>query len=226
MHTFLIIDDHPLFREAMHLAIRSAFPNAEIHEATEIDAAVEMISGLRRGYDAALLDLSMPGTTGFDGVLLMRTQFPRLPILVVSGLDDPRVVREAMSYGVSGFVPKSANKAELAKALKIVVDGSVYLPEAYQRVSPKKLAVEADQLIERLSTLTKQQIRVLQLVRLGKPNKQIAYELDVGVTTVKAHVGEILRKLNVVSRTLAVVETSKIDFDQVLSDAGVTAAQE
>ena len=220
MQTFLIIDDHPLFREAMQLAVRSVYPSAEIHEATEIDAAIEMISGLRRGYDVALLDLSMPGTSGFDGVLLMRTQFPRLPILIVSGLDDPRVIREAMSYGVSGFVSKSAKKAELAKALKTVVEGSVYLPDWYERAAPGKTGVDNGELIARLSSLTKQQIRVLQMLRQGKLNKQIAYELDVGETTVKAHVGEILRKLNVASRTLAVIETSKIDFEQILEDGG------
>jgi DNA-binding NarL/FixJ family response regulator len=226
MQTFLIIDDHPLFREAMQLAIRSVYPNSEIHEATEIAAATEMISSLRRGYDVALLDLSMPGTVGFDGVLLMRTQFPRLPILIVSGLDDPRVIREAMSYGISGFVSKSAKKSELAKALKTVVEGSVYLPEWYERSPQGKQPADNEQLIARLSTLTKQQIRVLQMLRQGKLNKQIAYELDVGETTIKAHVGEILRKLNVVSRTQAVIETSKIDFEQIVSEERAVTARD
>ena len=217
MQTFLIVDDHPMFREAIQLAVRSVYPAADIHEATEIEAALDMIAGFRRGYDVALLDLSMPGTTGFDGVLMMRTQFPRLPILIVSGLDDHRLVREAMSYGVSGFVSKSASKADLGRALKTVVEGSVYYPEGYARTAPAPVAVEGDPLVARLATLTRQQIRVLQMLRQGKLNKQIAYELDVGETTVKAHVGEILRKLNVVSRTMAVIETSKIDFDQILS---------
>lgn len=218
MLKFLIIDDHPLFREAMQIAIRGQYPKAEIHEATGIDAAVDMLSGLRRGYDLALLDLSMPGTTGFDGLLLMRTQFPRLPILVVSGLDDPRVVRQALSHGVSGFVSKASKKGEIARAIGVALSGAVYLPDWYERVAPRADGLEVADLMARLSSLTPQQMRVLQLLRQGKLNKQIAHEFDVGETTVKAHVSEVLRKLGVFSRTQAVIEASKIDFDQFVDE--------
>ena len=214
MLKFLIIDDHPLFREAMQVTIRSIYHKVEIHEATGIDAAVNMLTGLRRGYDLALVDLSMPGTTGFDGLLLLRTQFSRLPVLVVSGLDDPRIVREVLSYGVSGFVSKAARKAEFASAIATALSGSVYLPDWFERETPRVLDRDTADFMERLSTLTPQQMRVLQMLRQGKLNKQIAHELDVGETTVKAHVSEILRKLDVMSRTQAVIEVSRIDFDQ------------
>lgn len=214
MHKFLIVDDHPMFREAMQSALRSAYPKAEVHEATGIDAAADMMSGLRRSYDLALLDLSMPGTTGFDGLLRLRNQFPRLPILVVSGLDDPRVVREALSYGISGFVSKSAKKAEIVKAVATALAGGVHVPDGHQRVTPAAAGRANADLIARLSSLTPQQMRVLQMLRQGMLNKQIAHELDVGETTIKAHVSEILRKLDVMSRTQAVIEVSRIDFDQ------------
>ncbi len=225
MQKFLIIDDHPLFREAMQMAVRSVFPKAEIHEATGIEGAVGMISGVRRGYDLALLDLSMPGTSGFDGLLLLRSQFPRMPILIVSGMDDPRVIREALSYGIAGFVSKSAKKAELAKAVTTVVAGSIYLPDWYERAAPSGGSLENAELISRLASLTPQQMRVLQMLRQGKLNKQIAHELDVGETTVKAHVSEILRKLNVFSRTQAVIEASKINFDQIVGEAAPSVPQ-
>lgn len=225
MLKFLIIDDHPLFREALQITIRSAYPKVEIHEATGIDAAVNMLTGLRRGYDLALLDLSMPGTTGFDGLLLMRTQFSRLPILVVSGLDDPRVVREALSYGISGFVSKTARKGELANAVATALAGSVYLPDWYERSTPRALDRNTAAFMERLTTLTPQQMRVLQMLRQGKLNKQIAHELEVGETTVKAHVSEVLRKLGVFSRTQAVIEASRIDFDQFMDDPGPSFAR-
>jgi DNA-binding NarL/FixJ family response regulator len=223
MQKFLIIDDHPMFREAMQIAVRTVYPKAEIHEATDIEGALDMIAGLRRGYDLALLDLTMPGTTGFDGLLLIRTRFPRLPILIVSGLDDPRVIREALSYGISGFVSKSAKKAELANAITTVISGAVYLPDWFERSASRVASAENADLIARLGSLTPQQMRVLQMLRLGKLNKQIAHELDVGETTVKAHVSEILRKLNVFSRTQAVIEASKIDFSQI---GGESAAGE
>lgn len=219
MLKFLIVDDHPMFREAMQIAIRAMYPKSEIHEATDIDAAVDMLTGLRRGYDLALLDLSMPGTTGFDGLLLMRTQFPRLPILVVSGLDDPRVVREALSYGISGFVSKAARKTEIARAVSTVLAGSVHVPDWYERAETRVGGIDVSELIGRLTSLTPQQMRVLQMLRLGKLNKQIAHELDVGETTVKAHVSEVLRKLGVFSRTQAVIEAAKIDFENFIDDA-------
>ena len=219
MHKFLIVDDHPMFREAMQSALRSAYPKAEVHEATGIDGAADMLLGLRRSYDLALLDLSMPGTTGFDGLLRLRNQFPRLPILVVSALDDPRVVREALSYGISGFVSKSAKKAEIVRAVATALAGGVHVPDGLQRVAPAAAGHGNADLIARLSSLTPQQMRVLQMLRQGMLNKQIAHELDVGETTIKAHVSEILRKLDVVSRTQAVIEVSRIDFDQFTTAA-------
>lgn len=215
MYKFLIIDDHPMFREAVQLALRTVHPRAEIHEASSIEAAVEILAGVRRGYDLALLDLAMPGVTGFDGLLLLRTRFPRLPILVVSGLDDQRVVREALSYGISGFVSKSAKKGDLARAVTEVLAGAVHLPEGYERAAAAGARAPSADIVARLSSLTPQQMRVLQMLRQGKLNKQIAHELDVGETTVKAHVSEILRKLEVYSRTQAVIEASRIDFDQI-----------
>lgn len=214
MQKFLIVDDHPMFREAMQLAVKTAYPKAEVHEATSIDAAVDMLCGLRRTYDLALLDLSLPGTTGFDGLLLLRTQFPRLPILVVSGLDDPRVIHEALGYGICGFVAKSAKKTELVRAVTTALGGGVHVPDWYERSAPAASAMANPELLARLSSLTPQQMRVLQMLRQGMLNKQIAHELEVGETTVKAHVSEILRKLNVFSRTQAVIEASRINFDQ------------
>ena len=219
MKRFLIIDDHPLFREAMRMVVGSAYPASEIHEATEIDAAVEMISGLRHGYDLAMLDLTMPGTSGFDGLLLIRTRFPRQPILIVSAHDDPRLIREALAYGISGFVSKSANKTELGHAIAVALSGEVYLPNTYEQPVPAVGDGNNAELVARLSTLTPQQIRVLKMLRHGMLNKQIAYELGVGETTVKAHVSEILHKLQVVSRTQIVIEAAKIDFDNIAGNS-------
>lgn len=224
MHHFLIIDDHPLFREAIQIAVRVVSPKAEIHEATTIEDAAEMIGGRRRGYDLALLDLSLPGTSGFEGLLLLRTRFPRLPILVVSAHDDPRIVREAMSHGVSGFVSKAAKKGEIARAITLVLAGGVYLPDWFEKATAAPVAFADGELMSRLASLTPQQMRVLQMLRQGLLNKQIAHELEVGETTVKAHVSEILRKLGVFSRTQAVIEAAKIDFDHFMApDAGFGA---
>ena len=218
---FLVIDDHPLFREALRLAIASSYPNAEVIEASSVAAAAQVLSA-GHPFDLVLLDLAMPGTRGFDGLLELRTISPRQPIVIVSALDDPRIVHEAMTCGAAGYISKSVRKPELAKAIQDAMAGIVILPAGYEppRVDPS--AHEGD-LAQRVTSLTAQQLKVLQMVRQGMLNKQIAYELGVGETTVKAHVSEILRKLNVVSRTQAVIEVARLDFDSILrqrTDAG------
>jgi DNA-binding NarL/FixJ family response regulator len=132
-------------------------------------------------------------------------------VVVVSGHEEPRVIAEALSYGAAGFIPKSARKADLAAAIRSVMDGAIYVPENYEPTQPDDGSAGRADMVQRLSTLTPQQLRVLQMLRQGLLNKQIAYELQVGETTVKAHVSEILRKLNVYSRTQAVIEVSKLD---------------
>lgn len=216
--SFLIVDDHPLFREALRLAIESAYPKSVIHEASSVQAAKDAMVG--NSFDLVLLDLSMPGTRGFDGLLEIRTISPKQPIVIVSGLEDPRIIHEAMTYGAAGFISKSARKPELAEAIRDVMNGLVYLPRGYEPPRSEPGKGKSSDLAARLGTLTPQQLRVLQMLRQGKLNKQIAFELDVGETTVKAHVSEILRKLNVASRTQAVIEVARIDFDQVAGEFG------
>ncbi|TIM80248.1 MAG: response regulator transcription factor [Mesorhizobium sp.] len=193
---FLIIDDHPLFREALHSAVQMAYPDVDTVEARSITEA---------------LDLSMPDVHGFDGLLQLRTRYPRLPVVIVSGHEEPKIISEALSYGAAGFIPKSARKSDLAAAIRSVMEGAIYVPETYEGQPPDADSTDRAEMVQRLAKLTPQQLRVLQMLRQGLLNKQIAYELQVGETTVKAHVSEILRKLNVYSRTQAVIEVSKLD---------------
>ncbi|MDE2362624.1 MAG: response regulator transcription factor [Hyphomicrobiales bacterium] len=225
MDRFLVVDDHPLFREALQSAVRTAYPQAEVVEASSIEEAVAQVER-RPGFDLALIDLSMPSVKGFEGVLSIRARFPGLPLVVVSGLEDPRIVAEAMNCGVSGFIPKSIKKAELTDAIRKVMNGEVFVPASYAPApaADKSKKASKQEFSERLATLTPQQLRVLGMLRQGLLNKQIAYELDVGETTVKAHVSEILRKLNVASRTQAVIEASGLDFDAILKTGGKGAA--
>ena len=105
-------------------------------------------------------------------------------------------------------------------AITAVMGGAVHVPaEIGQRALPAAEAADREQLLERLKTLTPAQLRVLQMLRQGLLNKQIAFELQVGETTVKAHVSEILRKLGVISRTQAVIEAARVDFDRIAVDA-------
>ncbi len=211
----LIVDDHPLFIEALELVVQGTFPDASVSKATSIDAARAILD--KQGpFDLVLLDLSMPGTRGLEGVIELRTRYPKLPVVVVSALEDPRIIHEVMQCGAAGFISKSSRGADLGRALEDVMSGSVVLPKGYQPPAPSGSG--ASDLASRIASLTPQQVRVLHMLRQGLLNKQIAFDLGVGETTVKAHVSEILRKLKVASRTQAVIEASKIDFDSILGD--------
>jgi DNA-binding NarL/FixJ family response regulator len=210
----LIVDDHPLFRDALAATIRLAHPEAVLHEADGIEAARAVLAA-NRGIDLTLLDLSMRGVTGFDGLITIRASFPRIPILVVSGHEDPRIAREALQHGAAGFVPKAMDKATLTRAITEVLSGALFVPPSLAEASPPASRTQKTPLPERLARLTPQQLRVLMMIRQGKLNKQIAYELQVGDSTVKAHVSEILRKLEVISRTQIVIDTAALDFDQI-----------
>lgn len=208
---FLIVDDHPLFLDAIRAAIGSAFPEAETASAVSIESANDALLK-SDDYDLVLLDLSLPGTQGFDGLLELRHKFPKTPIAIVSAMTDPRIIHNAMKCGAAGFVSKAVRKDALADAIRAIMDGEVYLPEDYVQPADDNGNGTASDLMQRVQSLTPQQLRVLQMLRQGLLNKQIAYKLGVGETTVKAHVSEILRKLNVNSRTQAVIEVAKVDF--------------
>ena len=216
----LVVDDHPLFREALSTAVTLAFPQSVCAEAASIGEALEILDNTA-GFDIALVDLKIPGVSGFDGLIELRTSHPRLPILIVSGLEDIQIVREAISFGAAGYVAKSVGKEGLAVAINTVLQGDIYLAEEYrsQDNSASNRSGDANNtLADRVSSLTPQQLRVLAMLREGLLNKQIAYELRVGNSTIKKHVSEILRKLQVNSRTQAVIEVSKID--QRILDSG------
>ena len=214
---FLIIDDHPLFREALHSALQMTYPDADTMEARTVDEALQLLDN-SLPFDLALLDLSMPGVHGFEGLLQLRTRYPQLPVVVVSGHEEPKIISEALSYGAAGFIPKSVRKADLADAIRAVMDGAVHVPENFGAQQQDAESADRAEMVRRLATLTPQQLRVLQMLKQGLLNKQIAYELQVGETTVKAHVSEILRKLNVYSRTQAVIEVSKLDSAGLFRD--------
>ncbi len=140
---FLIIDDHPLFREALHSAVRMAYPEVDTVEAKSIAEALDVLSG-PLPFDLALLDLSMPDVHGFEGLLQLRTRHPRLPVVVVSGHEEPKIVSEALSYGAAGFIPKSVRKDDLAAAIRSVMEGAVYVRRIMATGRPSPSADRAD----------------------------------------------------------------------------------
>ncbi|MBB5049227.1 DNA-binding NarL/FixJ family response regulator [Rhodopseudomonas rhenobacensis] len=211
----IIADDHPLFRDALRLAVASVVPTAKIGEAgtfEELTAILEQDADV----DLVLLDLSMPGISGFSGLIYLRAQYPAIPVVVVSASDDVGTIRRSLDFGASGFVPKRFGVEKLKDAIQKVLDGDVWVPpdiDLNAAADP-----EMTKLRDRLITLTPQQVRVLMMLSEGLLNKQIAYELGVSEATIKAHVSAILQKLGVESRTQAVIAAAKISGSQWRQD--------
>ena len=105
MTCILIIDDHPLYRSALRLALEPAFDDVEIIEASSIDG-LDRSNGKLRAVDLILLDLSLPGVNGLLALLLLRRQYPAVPVAIVSAVDDVPVIRRALACGASGYITK------------------------------------------------------------------------------------------------------------------------
>lgn len=207
--TIIIADDHPLFRGALRQALGDIAGQADIIEAGSFEAARAAASGHPEA-DLMLLDLAMPGVSGFSGLMSLRAEFASLPIMIVSATDDGSTIRRALELGASGFISKSSGLDEIRQAIETVLEGGVWVPDGVERTTEEDPAVA--ELMERLKTLTPQQSRVLSMLAEGLLNKQIAYELGVSEATIKAHVSAILLKLNVDSRTQAVIKLGKVNM--------------
>jgi len=211
-YSFIIADDHPLFRGALREAVAGLFADADIAEAGSFDDVGKLLDKGGSDVDLVLLDLSMPGVRGFSGLMYLRAQYPSVPVVVVSANDDPAVIRRCMEFGASGFIPKTLGVDAMGAAIARVLEGGVWTPPDVDLKAGAD--AETADLMARLATLTPQQVRVLMMLSEGLLNKQIAYNLTVSEATVKAHVSAILQKLGVESRTQAVIAAAKIESGQ------------
>ena len=207
----IIADDHPLFRAALKQAVTQAVSGVEIVEADSLAAVQEAVDN-HSDADLVLLDLHMPGTNGFTGLVFLRGQNPGIPVVVVSGSEEPQVMKRAIDYGASGFIPKSSPLEIIAEAISKVLQGEEWLPQALAD-NMDDVPAEDQAFANNLASLTPQQFRVLTMLTEGLLNKQIAYELNVSEATIKAHVTAILRKLGVHSRTQAVIAAQRLGVE-------------
>lgn len=207
MPTLLIADDHPLFREALRTTVLRLWPSAVIHEAEHVEA-LYALADAHGDADLLLLDLGMPGASGFDPLVRLRARHPQLPVVIVSGHEDAQSMRRAMDHGALGYIPKSVEVATLAEALGSILAGEPWFPEDARMADAT--SDEEQRIAARISELTPQQAKVLQMVAAGRLNKQIAHDLGTSEATVKAHMSAILRKLGASNRTEAVAMAHRL----------------
>ncbi len=202
----VIADDHPLMRSALTQAVTQAFAGVEVAETARFDQLRGLLDS-GTAPDIVLLDLHMPGMSGFIGLMMLRSDYSAIPVIVVSAAEDAATIQRSIDYGASGFVPKSAPIGQVAEAITAVLDGHIWIPPA--------TGVAADPrspMVDRAVNLTPQQLRVLAGMAEGKLNKQIAYEMSIAEQTVKDHVTVILRKLGATNRTQAILVASQLSL--------------
>ncbi len=210
LDSVLIVDDHALIRDGLRAILSSAFPACAIAEAGSFAEALGNLEAMP-DPDLVLLDLNIPDAARFSALEQLRADFPSLPVVMVSGSYDRVTVRDALAAGAAGFLPKTLDRATILDAIQQVMAGEIYVPGELQSDTP---AGEEEEKIRKLiDSLTPQQRVVLGHLVAGRLNKQIAHELDISMTTVKAHVSAILCKLNVFSRTQAVILASRVGFE-------------
>jgi DNA-binding NarL/FixJ family response regulator len=202
----LIADDHPMFREAMRQIVAATLPGHAIVEASCLDAAEAEAGGAE--FDLILLDINMPGMNGFNGLISLRNHLPATPVIIVSAEESPETMRQALTLGAAGYIPKSMDRSHMIAAVEAVLAGEVFVPTPL--TDPAARAQGHDDLPEGFAALTASQRKVLEMLVAGKSNKVIAFELGVTEGTVKAHVSAILGKMKVNSRTQAVLNAAKL----------------
>ena len=207
----LLVEDDNMIGEALAAGLKDARYAADWvkNGRTALDALAA------QAYDLVLLDLNLPGASGFSALVHVRAQYPSLPIIVVSAHEETSIIQRAIAHGAMGYIPKSAHPSHIGEAIRQVLEGEIWLPPNLPaNVSFDPRAADETALAERIQSLTPQQFRVLMMVAEGLLNKQIAYELDVSEATIKAHVTAIFRKLGVQNRTQAVLAINALNIEE------------
>jgi DNA-binding NarL/FixJ family response regulator len=193
----LVIDDHPLVRDALCAnLIASGFAVETIQSATTLSDGLPLIA--EGQPDLVLLDLELDDASGLEGLSRLQTKAPDMPVMIISGHDDPSLMRRARDLGAKGFVTKNEPGDVIAQAVRTVLAGGTSFPSQLDTI-----ADDQDTPAQRLTSLTPAQRRVTDYLSEGLLNKQIAFEMGISEATVKAHMTAIFRKLGVNNRTQA-----------------------
>ena len=204
----LIVDDHPLVREGLRHTLASLQQNVQVLEACNADEALDL-AGQHPDLDLVMLDLELPGLPGLAALEELRQRGCTAPVVILSASCERADVIAALNTGAVGFIPKLSSSDLMLQALRLVLSGGIYIPpqalgllagpgadSASGAAGPKSL--------QQLG-LSERQLQVLSLIAQGKPNKVIASDLAIAEPTVKAHITEILRALQVTNRSQAMI---------------------
>ncbi len=210
----VIADDHALVRGGLVQLVKLVEENVEIIETNDFEQTLEYLSK-GDAVDLLLMDLLMPGMNGMDGIKQICKDWPDVPVIVVSVRENIAAIRNALAAGAMGYIPKTSSPDVMMSAIKLVLSGGVYVPP---HVLGANSLQEEQNLVQGglkdssktsshgqgVAQLTQRQLEVLDLMALGKQNRDIANDLGLNVGTVKMHSSRIFKTLNVQNRTEAV----------------------
>ena len=201
----LLADDHAMVRDGLVPFLERLQPGTQVVEAgnfPEAQAAVRAHADI----GLVILDLYMPGMNGLNGLAQLRAEFPALPMVILSGSTKPEDALQAIEHGASGFVPKTMRGETILGVLRLVLSGEKYIPPflfEYRDTMPQSAPAATPQPGSPLASLTPRERDILEMIVDGAPNKVIARELNLQEVTVKAHLRNMFRKLDVANRTEA-----------------------
>ena len=212
----LTIDDHALFRQGLKFLLTDLQNDLECIEAESLAEALALEG--KKSIEFILLDYHLRDSEGEESLKRISEAFENAVIVVLSGEENPQLIRSIIDHGAAGFIPKSSTQDILIAALKLILAGGVYIPAVAVNAAP--LAADAssattESLEEGINTLSQRQLEVLQRAVQGKSNKVIARELFIAEGTVKAHLSAAFRALGVSNRTEAVYAASRLNLVKV-----------
>ncbi len=200
----LIADDHALFRDELSSRLEKINPDVVLMQASSFSQALKILEK-EVDLDMIIVDLDMPDMQWEEGIKILKQKSDEINIIVISASEDMRQIRKILQSGIKGYIPKRLESQTMHNALKLIVEGGIYIPPALVENNS-----EFSNNNRRSKTLTNRQSQVLDLIAEGKSNKQIAYEMGVSEATVKLHINALLRSLKVNNRTQAVITAQKM----------------
>ena len=194
----LIADDHGILRAGLRTLL-NAEPDFEvIGEASDGPQTLQLAAELQP--DLILLDVSMPNSNGLDTLLQLKERFPKIHVLMLTVHEDEGLLRKAIRNGASGYVIKRAAESDLTSAIRIAMQGDIYIHPALTRSLFKELTPAKPKNHPREKTLTVREVEILRLLARGYTNNQVAEMLSISVRTVEGHRANIMDKLDLHSR--------------------------
>ena len=208
----LLADDHALFRDGMRYVLQQLSDEVDILDAGNFADALTLAAA-NPSLDLVLLDLNMPGSDGVSSIRIFHQRFPGIPLVVVSGSDQRTDIEWVMEYGAMGFISKMSSGKIMVNALRMVLDGGIYLPPQLLAQSMAALGQgEPARGAPQINThgLTRRQMEALQYLAAGLSNKEISAKMNLAEGTVKVHVAAAYQVLQVNSRLDAVVKARNL----------------